>query len=50
MGRLGPYDSFAEISLLLEEPITCSIVTASDVELGVVRPEKLASKILLCLF
>jgi len=43
MGRLGPYDSFAEISLLLEEPITCSIVTASDVELGVVRPEKLAT-------
>ncbi|GFS16787.1 cyclic nucleotide-binding domain-containing protein 1-like [Elysia marginata] len=41
MGRLGPSDSFAEISLLLDEPVTCSIVTASDVELGVVRPEKL---------
>jgi len=43
MGRLGPFDSFAEISLLMDEPITCSIVTASDVELGVVRPEKVTA-------
>lgn len=43
MGRLGPFDSFAEISLLLEEPITCSIVTASDVDLGIIRPEKVAT-------
>jgi len=43
MGRLGPFDSFAEISLLMDEPITCSIVTASDVELGVVRPEKISA-------
>nr|KAG5695553.1 hypothetical protein BaRGS_033975 [Batillaria attramentaria] len=41
MGKLGPSDSFAEISLLLEEPITCSIVTATDVSMGVVRPERI---------
>ncbi|XP_076449075.1 cyclic nucleotide-binding domain-containing protein 1-like [Babylonia areolata] len=41
MGKLGPSASFAEISLLLEEPITCSIVTATHMELGVVRPERL---------
>ncbi|KAK7114445.1 cyclic nucleotide-binding domain-containing protein 1-like [Littorina saxatilis] len=41
MGKLGMSDSFAEISLLQEEPITCSIVTATDMELGVIRPERL---------
>ncbi|XP_059167093.1 cyclic nucleotide-binding domain-containing protein 1-like [Physella acuta] len=41
MGKLGPYNSFAEISLLLDEPITCSIVTATKLQLGVIRPEKL---------
>ena len=44
MGKLGLSDSFAEISLLEEEPITCSIVTATDMELGVVRPERLHGK------
>lgn len=43
MGRLKAFDSFAEISLLMDEPITCSIVTAADVELGVVRPEAVAA-------
>ena len=41
MGKLGMSDSFAEISLLDEELITCSIVTATDMELGVVKPERL---------
>ena len=44
MGKLGMSDSFAEISLLEEEPITCSIVTATDMELGVVKPERLHGK------
>lgn len=44
MGKLGPYNSFAEISLLLDEPITCSVVTATKLQLGVIRPEKLNSK------
>ncbi|KAL8559432.1 hypothetical protein ACOMHN_045229 [Nucella lapillus] len=41
MGKLGAADSFAEISLLLEEPIACSIVTATDMHLGVVRPDRI---------
>ncbi|PVD20400.1 hypothetical protein C0Q70_18554 [Pomacea canaliculata] len=38
MGKLGPSDSFAELSLLQDEPVTCSIVTATDVEMGVIKP------------
>jgi hypothetical protein len=41
MGKLGVSESFAVISLLNQEPITCSIVTATDIQLGVVRPERL---------
>ncbi|XP_046366991.1 cyclic nucleotide-binding domain-containing protein 1-like [Haliotis rufescens] len=41
MGRLKPSDSFAELSVLLDEPITCSIVTATDIELGIIKPERI---------
>ena len=41
MGKLHQSDSFGEISVILDEPITCSIVTASEVELGCIEPEKL---------
>lgn len=41
MGKLGPSDSFGETSLLMGDLMTCSIVTATDMKLGVVRPERL---------
>lgn len=44
MGRLGQSDSFAEQSVLLDEPMTCSIVTASAMQIGIIRPERLKGK------
>lgn len=41
MGRLGPSESFAELSVLLNEQITCSVVSATEMTLGVIRPEKI---------
>ena len=42
MGKLSASDSFGEISIVTGEPITCSIMTATHVELGCIEPEKLA--------
>lgn len=44
MGKLTTSDSFAEISLLKGEPITCSVVTATPVELGVITPDKVTGQ------
>ncbi|KAL5022861.1 hypothetical protein ScPMuIL_002016 [Solemya velum] len=41
MGKLETSESFAELSILLDEPITCSIVTATSVELGIIKPESI---------
>ena len=41
MGKLCVHDSFGEISVITDEPITCSIVTATQVELAVIEPDKL---------
>ena len=41
MGKLGVHDSFGEISVITKEPISCSIVTATPVEMAVIEPEKL---------
>ncbi|XP_077982622.1 cyclic nucleotide-binding domain-containing protein 1-like [Glandiceps talaboti] len=41
MGKLKKSESFGEISVLLREPITCSIVTAMNIEIGVITPERL---------
>ncbi|XP_064640814.1 cyclic nucleotide-binding domain-containing protein 1-like [Lineus longissimus] len=41
IGKLQKSDSFGEISVLDDEPITCSLVTASTLELGVIEPTKL---------
>jgi CRP-like cAMP-binding protein len=45
MGRLGASESFAELSVLLNEQITCSVVTATEMTLGVIRPEKIKGKL-----
>lgn len=41
MGRIGPSESFAELSVLLKEMVTCSVVTATEMTLGIIRPEKI---------
>ncbi|XP_033126095.1 cyclic nucleotide-binding domain-containing protein 1-like isoform X2 [Anneissia japonica] len=41
MGKLTTSQSFGEISVLEAEAITCSIVTATDVTLGVITPERI---------
>ncbi|XP_050395802.1 cyclic nucleotide-binding domain-containing protein 1 isoform X1 [Patella vulgata] len=41
IGKLGASNSFAELSVLLKEPMSCSIVTASAVELGIIKPERI---------
>ena len=44
MDRLKSCDSFGEISVLETDPITSSIVTATDIELGIITPERLKGK------
>ncbi|XP_038070089.1 cyclic nucleotide-binding domain-containing protein 1-like [Patiria miniata] len=41
MGKLQEAESFGEISVLDGQAITCSIVTASDIKLGIITPERL---------
>ncbi|CAF0858697.1 unnamed protein product [Rotaria sordida] len=40
MGKVTAPDSFGEISVLLQEAMTCTIVTATQCRLGIVRPAK----------
>ncbi|CAF4857376.1 unnamed protein product [Rotaria sp. Silwood1] len=40
MGKITAPDSFGEISVLLQEAMTCTIVTATHCRLGIVRPGK----------
>ncbi|KAK3085643.1 hypothetical protein FSP39_006527 [Pinctada imbricata] len=41
MGKLKDSESFAELSVLLDEPITCTILTSSNVELGVIKKDRI---------
>ena len=41
MGKLKDSESFAELSVLLDEPITCTILTATNVELGVIKKDRI---------
>ncbi|XP_070576009.1 cyclic nucleotide-binding domain-containing protein 1-like [Ptychodera flava] len=41
MGKLRNSESFGEISVLAHEPITCSIVTANNIEIGAITPARL---------
>ena len=47
MGKLMKHDTFGEISVILNEPMSCSVVTADKVELAVISPQKLDGKALL---
>ncbi|CAF3321784.1 unnamed protein product [Rotaria socialis] len=40
MGKINSPDSFGEISVLLQEAMTCTVVTATHCVLGIVRPGK----------
>ena len=44
MGKLKEAESFGEVSVLEAEPITCSIVTASDIQLGIITPDRLKGR------
>ncbi|XP_027726694.1 cyclic nucleotide-binding domain-containing protein 1 [Vombatus ursinus] len=39
MGKLQEKESFGEISVLLQIPFTCTIITGSEVELGIINAE-----------
>uniref|UniRef100_UPI00398F85E5 cyclic nucleotide-binding domain-containing protein 1 isoform X2 n=1 Tax=Pristiophorus japonicus TaxID=55135 RepID=UPI00398F85E5 len=41
MGKLQEKESFGEISILLEKPFTCTIITATKVELAVISADDL---------
>ncbi|XP_060978749.1 cyclic nucleotide-binding domain-containing protein 1 [Dama dama] len=44
MGRLNEKESFGEISVLLQVPFTCTIVTGKDVEMAVIEDKDLHEK------
>ena len=41
MGKLGVCSTFGEISVINDEPMSCSIVTATDMELAYIEPHRL---------
>ncbi|XP_072324737.1 cyclic nucleotide-binding domain-containing protein 1 isoform X2 [Scyliorhinus torazame] len=41
MGKLQEKESFGEISIILKKPFTCSIISGTDVELGVISADDL---------
>ena len=41
MGKLGAGESFGESSVISMEPITCSIITASNTEMACIDPDRL---------
>ena len=44
MGRLNEKESFGEISVLLQVPFTCTIVTGEDVEMAIIEDKDLHGK------
>ena len=43
-GRLNEKESFGEISVLLQVPFTCTIVTGEDVEMAIIEDKDLHGK------
>ncbi|KAK7118602.1 hypothetical protein R3I94_022180 [Phoxinus phoxinus] len=39
VGKLGPKQSFGEVSILLNQPSPCTIITATEVHGGIIQPE-----------
>jgi CRP-like cAMP-binding protein len=49
IGKLKENESFGELSVILKEPMTCSIVTETECKIGVIQYEKIFSMLLLTL-
>ena len=47
IGKLTAGESFGEISVIQQEPMTCSIVTETECRLGIISFEKISSKLFL---
>ena len=45
VGKLSKHESFGEISVLMKEPMTCTIVTESRCHIGIIPFEKATSTI-----
>ena len=43
VGKLNDLESFGEVSVILREPMTCSIVTESSCKIGIVPYDKISS-------
>ncbi|XP_016373601.1 cyclic nucleotide-binding domain-containing protein 1-like [Sinocyclocheilus rhinocerous] len=39
VGKLGPKQSFCEVSILLNQPSPCTVITATEVHGGIIQPE-----------
>ena len=48
MGKLDATQSFGEVSIILNEPVTCSIVTATEVDVAIIEPHRLKGTLLKC--
>ena len=48
MGSLGPSESFGEVSLISQKPMSCTVVTATEVKLASIEPAKLKGNIVSC--
>ena len=44
MGRLKEKESFGEISVLLQLPFTCTVVTGKEVEMAIIEDKDLFGK------
>ena len=44
IGKIKENDSFGEVSVILKEPMTCSIVTETECRIGIIQYEKIYSK------
>lgn len=44
MGKLNEKESFGEISVLLQVPFTCTIVTGKEVEMAIIEDKDLFGK------
>ncbi len=50
VGKLKPSESFGEISVIMKEPMTCSIVTENECKIGLIQCDQLHSKLNSLLF
>ena len=44
MGQLKKQESFGEISVLLQDPVPCTVITGDEVEMAVIEDKDLFGK------